>query len=113
MTRRSSLRWNYRTAAVAFDQYNNRTDLWEYDFGSCAPGQLIRHTHTDYLTSNTVSGTSYSYDTVNPDTSNPDIKSTIHQRARPKAQFTYAVNPDTDVETLVARALSSLTTRPG
>lgn len=44
---------------VGFDQYNNRTDTWEYDFGSGAPGPLVRHTHTDYLTTNPVNNTDY------------------------------------------------------
>jgi RHS repeat-associated protein len=38
----------------AFDQYHNRTHVYEYDFGSGAAGSLVRRTHTDYLT-----GTSY------------------------------------------------------
>ncbi len=29
-----------------YDQYNNQTDVYEYDFGYA----LLRHTHTDYLT---------------------------------------------------------------
>jgi YD repeat-containing protein len=36
----------------AYDQYNNVTDTWEYDFGAGAPGPLIRRTHTPYLTTN-------------------------------------------------------------
>ena len=39
-----------QTGAVGFDQYNNQTDVWEYDYGTGAPGALARHTHTDYLT---------------------------------------------------------------
>lgn len=38
---------NPQTGAVAFDQFNNRTDVWEYDFGTDA---FIRRTHTDYVT---------------------------------------------------------------
>jgi len=34
----------------AYDQYNNRTDSYEYDFGAGAAGPLIRRTHTDYVT---------------------------------------------------------------
>ena len=34
----------------AYDQYNNRTDAYEYDFGAGAAGALIRRTHTDYVT---------------------------------------------------------------
>jgi YD repeat-containing protein len=35
-----------------YDQYNNRTNVYEYDFGAGAPGPLIRRTHTDYVTFN-------------------------------------------------------------
>jgi YD repeat-containing protein len=35
-----------------YDQYNNQTDVYEYGFGAGAPGPLLRHTHTDYLTNN-------------------------------------------------------------
>ncbi len=35
----------------SYDQYNNKTDVYEYDFGIGAPGALVRHSHTDYLTS--------------------------------------------------------------
>ena len=30
--------------------YNNRSDVYEYDFGAGAPGPLIRRTHTAYVT---------------------------------------------------------------
>src|SRR5262249_23458243 len=36
----------------SYDQYNNKTDVYEYDFGAGAPGPLIRRTHTDYVTLN-------------------------------------------------------------
>lgn len=36
---------------VGFDQYNNRTDTWEFDFGPGGPGPLLRRTHTEYETS--------------------------------------------------------------
>lgn len=32
------------------DQYNNVTDTYEYDYGNGQAGQLIRRSHTDYLT---------------------------------------------------------------
>lgn len=38
----------------SYDQYNNRTDIYEYDYGPSGSGQLgglIRHTHTNYMTS--------------------------------------------------------------
>ncbi len=41
---------NPQTGTAAFDQFNNQTDLWEYDFDIGSPGGLLRHTHTNYLT---------------------------------------------------------------
>jgi RHS repeat-associated protein len=51
VTKRSSI--NPQTGALAYDAYCNQTDVWEYDYDEGAPGPLVRHTHTDYLTSNT------------------------------------------------------------
>jgi RHS repeat-associated protein len=34
------------------DQYNNQTDVYEYGYGAGAPGPLVRHTRTTYLTNN-------------------------------------------------------------
>lgn len=34
----------------SYDEYLNRVDVWEYDYGVGSPGALLRHTHTDYLT---------------------------------------------------------------
>ncbi|MBA3240478.1 MAG: hypothetical protein H0T60_04550, partial [Acidobacteria bacterium] len=34
----------------AYDQYNNQTDTYEYDYGTGGPGAFVRRTHTDYLT---------------------------------------------------------------
>ena len=39
--------------------FNNRSDVYEYDFGSGAPGALVRRTHTDYLKINPVNSTDY------------------------------------------------------
>ena len=39
--------------------FNNRSNVYEYDFGSGTPGSLIRRTHTDYLKSNPVNSTDY------------------------------------------------------
>ena len=36
--------------SFSYDQYNNQTDAYEYDFGTGAAGILIRQTHTDYVT---------------------------------------------------------------
>jgi YD repeat-containing protein len=32
-----------------FDQYNNQTDVWEFDYGTGASGALLRHTHTSFI----------------------------------------------------------------
>jgi RHS repeat-associated protein len=58
--------------SIGFDQYNNQTDVWEYDYGSGVAGPLLRHTHTSYLTSG--------YDTLNPVWNNPDLSLTYHIR---------------------------------
>jgi RHS repeat-associated protein len=42
-----------------YDSFNNQTDIYEYDFGSGAPGALKRHTYTDYLTTNPVNSINY------------------------------------------------------
>jgi len=34
----------------AYDSFGNKTDVYEYDFGSGAPGALLRRSHTDYVT---------------------------------------------------------------
>ncbi len=34
----------------AYDDFNNVTDTYEYDFGTGAPGGFLRRTHTDYVT---------------------------------------------------------------
>ena len=55
---------NPQTLAVGYDQFNNPTDSWLYDWGAGAPGGLLKHTHTDYLTVNPVNGVDYSNRTV-------------------------------------------------
>lgn len=41
---------NPSTGVIGYDQYNNQTDVWDYDYGSGVPGLLLRYTHTDYVT---------------------------------------------------------------
>jgi RHS repeat-associated protein len=36
--------------SIGFDQYNNPTDIWQYDFGSGSTGALLKRTHIDYVT---------------------------------------------------------------
>ncbi len=46
-----------------YDAFHNQTDLYEYDYGNGAPGPLLRHSHTDYLTSQ--NGIDYTDPTIN------------------------------------------------
>lgn len=47
---------------VGFDQFNNCTDLWEYDFGANGQaGPLLRHTYTKYVRTLNVGGAEYDY----------------------------------------------------
>lgn len=52
----------YRVDKVGFgyDRYNNRTDVYEYDYGTNQFGPLLRHTYTKYLTVNAVNAVDYS-----------------------------------------------------
>jgi hypothetical protein len=40
-----------KQATYAYDVHNNKSDEYEYDWGSGAAGALLRHTHTDFNTS--------------------------------------------------------------
>ncbi|MGQ0762587.1 MAG: PA14 domain-containing protein, partial [Acidobacteriota bacterium] len=71
---------NPQTGAIGFDQYNNQTDIWEYDFGVGAVGALLRHTHTDFLTVHPVSGSNYAAD------------ANIHLRGLPMQTSVYDAN---------------------
>lgn len=42
-----------------YDQFNNRTDVYAYDYGTGAVGPLVRHTHTDYLATNPINNVDY------------------------------------------------------
>ncbi len=71
--------------SIGFDQYNNPTDLWEYDFGQSTP---MRHTQTAYVTSlgNTA------YDALQFNETAPDIAATVHLRSLPARQSVYDAN---------------------
>jgi len=75
---------NPSDGTVGFDQYNNQTDVWEYDFGTGAPGALVRHSHTNFLTSG--------YDTLNPVWNNPNLSTTYHLRSLPTQTSVYDAN---------------------
>ena len=78
----------------AYDNYGNRTDSYEYDFGAGAAGSLIRHSRTSYLTTNDVNGAAY--DTVNWSGSSPSVSATIHTRSLPTqtSVFDATVSPE-------------------
>lgn len=91
------------TLAVGFDQYNNQTDAWETDYVNEGSSWVwLRHSHTDYLTTNDVNGKSYN--TMAGTDSVPDIANTIHIRRLPKEQVVYSVNPATGADSSSAAA---------
>jgi RHS repeat-associated protein len=47
---------NPSTQALSYDQFNNQTDVYEYDFGAGQPGSFKRRTHTDYVSNTTYTG---------------------------------------------------------
>jgi RHS repeat-associated protein len=76
-----------------YDDFNNVKDAYEYDFGTGAPGSLVRRTHTDYLVTNN----GKNYTTVNnsnwvPDNNQPSAEMTIHIRNLPEEQIVYDAN---------------------
>jgi RHS repeat-associated protein len=58
-----------------YDRYNNRTDVYEYDYGDGAVGPFRRRSHTDYLTINEINNADYASLMVN--TSDPSGGSVI------------------------------------
>jgi RHS repeat-associated protein len=48
----------------AYDNYNNLTDTYEYDYGIGAPGQFLRRSHTDYLTTNPINNINYTSNNI-------------------------------------------------
>jgi len=47
-----------------YDQFNNTSGVYEYDYGSGAPGPLLRTTLTSYLTTNPVNGLDYTSSSI-------------------------------------------------
>jgi hypothetical protein len=67
----------------AYDQFTNRTEVKEYDFGpGSPPASPVLRTATSYLTSTL----GVNYTTVNPSTTNPDPNATVHIRSLPLQQ---------------------------
>jgi RHS repeat-associated protein len=49
----------------SYDQYNNQTDVYEYDYGTGAAGALLRRTHTDFANAtNLINGVNYSENSI-------------------------------------------------
>jgi RHS repeat-associated protein len=67
--------------SVGYDRYNNPTDAWEYDYGSGAPGPLLRHTQTAYVT--WLNGSDYACDPSSTCNSNANLTNVIHLRGLP------------------------------
>lgn len=72
----------------SYDQYNNQTDVYEYDYNALTTP--VRRTHTDYLTTNSVNGVAY--DTVNPNITSPSASATVHLRSLPTQQQVFDAN---------------------
>jgi RHS repeat-associated protein len=71
-----------------YDEYNNVTDVYEYDFGVDAPGPLIRRTHTSYLTAN-----------ANQGNANYATDFNIHIRDLPAQKIVYDATGDVKSQT--------------
>jgi YD repeat-containing protein len=59
---------------VGYDQYNNQTDSWAYDYGAGAPGALLSRSHSDYV---------YTYASPSPSYNSP------YMRSLPWKQYVY------------------------
>jgi RHS repeat-associated protein len=80
----------------AYDQFNNRTDEWDFDFGPGTPPTYARrHSHTDYLTINPVNGVDYT-------------SIDIHRRSLPLRQWVKAIDPNTGQESSTFAASSEI-----
>lgn len=50
---------NPQNGQIMIDQFGNPTDTWIYDYGQGAPGGLLRHMHTEFMTVNPVNNVDY------------------------------------------------------
>jgi RHS repeat-associated protein len=62
-----------------YDQYNNQTNVYEYNYGAGVVGTLVRRTSSTYVTTNVVGGVTYNYQT----------DPSIHLRSLPKQTSVY------------------------
>ncbi|HEY3104078.1 MAG TPA: hypothetical protein VGJ69_10825, partial [Pyrinomonadaceae bacterium] len=72
-----------------YDVYGNRTDSYEYDFGSGAAGALVRRTHTDFLTTNPINSADYACDRSTTCGPNANVANVIHIRSLPTQTSIY------------------------
>jgi RHS repeat-associated protein len=63
----------------AHDRYNNLTDTYEYDFGSGVVGNLMRQTHTNYVTTN--NGYDYACDPGSTCSATLNLNNVVHIRS--------------------------------
>jgi RHS repeat-associated protein len=71
----------------SYDTYGNRTDNYEYDYGSGAAGSLVRHTQTGFLT--TLNGSDYACDRSTTCGSSANVANVIHIRSLPTQTSVY------------------------
>jgi RHS repeat-associated protein len=71
----------------SYDTYGNRTDSYEYDYGSGAAGSLVRHTQTGFLT--TLNGSDYACDRSTTCGSSANVANVIHIRSLPTQTSVY------------------------
>lgn len=73
--------------AFTHDQYNNQTNVYEYDFGTGTAGALVRRTQTIYVTTN--NGHDYACDPASTCNANANINNVIHLRRLPAQVSVY------------------------
>ncbi|HYN85379.1 MAG TPA: discoidin domain-containing protein [Pyrinomonadaceae bacterium] len=75
---------------TAYDDFNNPTHVYVYDYGQGAPpARAVRHTHTEYVSVNPSNGINYADPSIN-------------LRRLQQSQRVYSVNPSDGSEKLVA-----------
>jgi len=80
-----------------YDDYNNQTDVNEYDYGDGQAGPRLRHTHTDYLVINSAQGNK-NYAAVALTGGVPNLAVTVHIRNLPVEQQVFQVTGSSEVE---------------
>ncbi len=75
--------------AFSYDRYSNRTDVYEYDYGSGTAGPLVRRTHTSYLTTHPATGHDYACNPATTCGNDPIIGNIIHLRSLPTEVSVY------------------------